>query len=253
MQGNMPTLNTAFKNMLGQILLPQGFLYVKQNKFFMRMASDEVLHYLSLRKLPTGTPRYKAFTISAGIRSIYTETLEKEWLAFGASDLINYVGYDYNFEQRMEIVAINYVPSDICEKMHFACTKTQEIILPKLEIVHDLNDCIAFYKKYRIDMIGCAEKFKYDSLLLIKADNHETFMKEFQKHLDDAMGRVERGESGGDYKQHYDLIYDGVVATIAGSRDKVYNDPELYAAALAELERRKIANTQTLKEWGVIS
>ena len=52
-------------------------------------------------------------------------------------------------------------------------------------------------------------------------------------------------------KQIYDGHYFGLIKTVAEPRDRIYNDPALYAKALAELERRKIANLETLKGYGL--
>ena len=46
--------------------------------------------------------------------------------------------------------------------------------------------------------------------------------------------------------------YDGLVESISNERDKVFSNPELYACAMKEAERRKTANLEMLKQNGLL-
>lgn len=61
----------------------------------------------------------------------------------------------------------------------------------------------------------------------------------------------DKGIAGGDFEEEKSKTYRGVVERIAGSRDKVYADPELYKKALEEADRRKKANTKLLRSYGI--
>ena len=46
-------------------------------------------------------------------------------------------------------------------------------------------------------------------------------------------------------------LYKSIIVDTAGSRDKVYADPELYKRAMEEADRRKKANTELLRSYGI--
>jgi hypothetical protein len=247
----MKSINSVYKSIFGDYLTPLGFVNWKRTDFFLRLIGGNILQYVYLKKEYTRFKGWKEFTIYAGVRSIFSESMEKGHLLYSSSSLLYLAGSDYSIEQRRKLFSISYNEATIEEAVKHALEKTIEIIMPKLNSVTDLDSCIDYYKRYCSDMLGWAEDFSHDSLLLIKTDNHETFMKEFQESLDSDIKRLEKGEIGGDYNSTYKALYYGLITAIADSRDKVYNAPELYAKAIAELERREKANLETLRSYGL--
>lgn len=115
-----------------------------------------------------------------------------------------------------------------------------------------MNSYIQFQKKFGLTAIRGANEFWSDSLVLIKANNHDDFQDLFEKELDIAKKDLEDGTIGGTFDEQYDLLYNGIISLIPKSRDAVYNDPELYAKAIKEAEKRKEKNIEILKEYKVI-
>ena len=247
----MKSIQTVFKSTFGQVLEPQGFIYSKNMRFFFRLINGEIIQYVFLQDVYSPRKGYKDFSIFAGVRSIYADSMEKKALIFSTGDLLYFGGYDIPIEQREEIISISYNEANMEEAVNFALAKSKKIIIPKLNRVTDLDSCIELYKRYRPDMIRDADRFAEDSLILIKANNQDSLIKEFQERLTFHLEQVEIGEMGGDYDYHYESLYDGYIRTIAEPRDRVYNDPELYAKALAEIDRRAAANLEVLKSYGL--
>jgi hypothetical protein len=247
----MTSINTVFKRIFGMTLTPLGFVYLKQIKYFGRMVNGEILQFLSLINMHSGIPEHKGFAIVAGIKSIYAESFAKDHLLFCAPPLAHLLGVDGDIDQARQLISISYNEATMEEAVTFALKKTLGIAMPKLDEITDLDACIEFYKKYPINMLRGAHKFSNDSLLLIKANNHDDFMKELNDAMEKGLKRLKQGDMGGDENDLYNNLYHGLVETIAGSRDKVYNDPELYAQALAEMERRKVVNLEVIRSYGL--
>jgi hypothetical protein len=248
----MTSIKTVFKRNFSMTLLPMGFVYSKQINSFIRLVNGEIFQFISLQTMPMKVQGYKEFAINAGIKSIYSESFEKVHLNFCVVPLAHFVGVDSGDKNLWEkLYSISYNENTVEEAVIYAFKKTLEIAVPKLDEINDYNAAITFYIKYRIDMIRYAENFSTDSLLLIVANNHNDFMSEFQKALDRNVELIAKGESGETHEKAYRNLYHGLVETIAGSRDKVYNDPELYARAIAEMERRKPVNLEVIRSYGL--
>jgi len=248
----MKTIDQVFKNVFGKALISLGFINPKQSNILFKLVNGEVLQFVSIKKESARVEGRKEFTIIAGVRSIYAESIEKKALLYCACDLLYLAGDSYSMEQRRQLVSISYDEATMEEAVDFALLKTLEIILPKLNMVTDLSSCIEFYKKYRPDMLDCADCFHNDSLILIKTDNRDTFAKEIEEQLGVFLARLEKGEIGGDINSYRAGLHHGFITAIAEPRDKVFSDPELYARATTELERRKDVSKKILESYGLL-
>ena len=131
--------------------------------------------------------------------------------------------------------------------------KVKRYVIPAFHEVTDLDSYIQFRKKTGgIDAISSAKSFWADSLALIMADNHDDFQDVFQREIVELKKEMETVGIGGTYEKNYELLYHGIIETVANARDAVYNDSELYKKALEEAERRKQANLALLREAKVI-
>ena len=54
------------------------------------------------------------------------------------------------------------------------------------------------------------------------------------------------------YQEAYAEYHECLIEHIPEYRDKIYNDPDLYAKAIAEADRRREANLQQLRDFKVI-
>jgi hypothetical protein len=66
--------------------------------------------------------------------------------------------------------------------------------------------------------------------------------------------KIENGDVGKGYtkKLAYSGLYQGIMVDVVQSRDKVFNDPDLYKKAMEEANRRKEQNLKILRELKVI-
>ena len=175
--------------------------------------------------LEKGIKRYDIF---AGTVSIYSSSVDKDFLRRAGCGINNY--YEENLPHGMW-----YTEENITASIEESLDKTMKIIIPVLNEVIDLNTYISFCKKTNsIVEIGSADKFWADSLALIMADNHDDFQDVFQKAYEDVKEEFRLNKCGGTYEEEYESIYDGIINRIAKSRDKVYQDEKLYAEAIAE-------------------
>jgi hypothetical protein len=108
-------------------------------------------------------------------------------------------------------------------------------------------------KKYSIDLLWNCDSFKGESLILIKADNHDDFQEFFQQQLDELCARIDAGDVGDGYTKEmaYNDLFHGIIESIVYPRDKVYSD-NLYNEALKEAERRKNENMRKLYSYKLL-
>lgn len=246
----MATFASVFNQRFGEMLKPYGFKKIKGGSYFVKLINNEILQFISFRNFRSGYKNYKECTIYAGALSVYSESLNPKSFEINSTDIIRYAYVSgkptdglfslvYNEENLQEIVA-------------FATNKTEEIILPVFEKIIDLDSYIEYRKFYYEGPLLFAEKFREDSLVLIKADNHDDFEDVFEESF--CASLLINPQAYAD-KNNYDKLYKGlrecIVENIAHSRDKVYNDPELYKKALDEIERRRQLNTEILRSYGL--
>ena len=247
----MKSIQTVYKSIFGQALEPMGFIYSKQMKFFFRLINGEIIQFIILKPGPSKLEGYKDFSVSAGIRTIYTETMEKDLFLNSTRSLMHFGGLGLTYEQRGPLLSTPYSDATIEESVNFALEKTLEYIIPRFSEVTDLASCIEYYKGHGLSMLKRADSFSEDSLILIKANNHDTFMSELHESVARDLKGLKEGKAGDDYDSTYELFYRAFITFTAEPRDRVYNDPELYAKALAEIERRAAANLEVLKSYGL--
>lgn len=127
-------------------------------------------------------------------------------------------------------------------------------MMPIFNQVYDLNSFIDFLREYSIDLLWDCDSFQGESLILIKADNHDDFQDYFKKKVDEINAQIDAGMAGEGYtkKMAYDDLFHGIIENIVYSRDKVYSDNNLYNEAMEEAERRKSENMKKLYSYKLI-
>lgn len=242
----MVSFNKAFKDIYTATLKEEGFKYNSKYGYFFRIINNELIQYITHIPLPYLEKGIKRYDIFAGIVSIYSASVDKDFLRSAGCGINNY--YEENLPHGMW-----YTEENMIESINESLDKTMKIIIPVLNEVIDLNAYISFCKKTNSLLeIGSADKFWADSLALIMADNHDDFQDVFQRALEEVKEEFRLNKCGGTYEEQYRLIYDGIINRIVKSRDRVYQDKKLYAEAIAEAERRKSANLEYLRSMKVI-
>lgn len=167
-----------------------------------------------------------------------------------------YAGHDLNlFLPKNEVrVSFEYDDDTMDEIISTTALYVRKRLMPVINQVFDLNSYIEYLKKYSIDLLWDCDSFKGESLILIKADNHDDFQKYFQQHLDELCARIDVGDVGDGYTKEmaYDDLFHGIIERVVYPRDKVYSDKNLYNEALEEAERRKNENIKKLYSYKLL-
>lgn len=245
----MATINSVFNICFNDTFRQYGFKKIKGSNIYARLINDEIFQYITYKHLPSQMNGYKEFAIYAGVLTIYSESLEKEYLKVWG-------GYVYEYSDKFDNNEVEnkysyrYNEDDMVKKVCACMEKAEKILMPIFKCITDLQTYIEYRKKIRTDILSGAERLLNDSIVMIKADNHDDFVDFFNESLQREKEEIDRGYRGGTYEELYKLYYDGIIKHIAGSRDKVYKDINLYESVNKELERRKQANLCILTDYG---
>lgn len=245
----MATFKILFKNIYAEALNAEGFKYNSKYGYFFRIHNNELIQYITFINCFSSVKGEKCYNIFAGTVSIYSESVDKGFLRMAGTTVFDYtrdikhkLGFKYVEEEKEMIESIK-------ETLEY----TVQYVIPVLNEVVDLKTYVLFRKKTNgLIEIGGANVFWADSLSLIMGDNHDDFCDIFDERLAFLNEQFQSGIAGGSYESQYNAIHTAIFETIVESRDKVYQDKQLYAEAIAEAERRKTANLEYLRSMKVI-
>lgn len=243
------SFNSQFKLIFGEAFQSEGFKYCSQLNVFAKMLNEDLLAFIGVKSAPAWNKGAKGFFLTAGIISTYYSSIDK--------NSILYAGHDLNlFLPRNEArVSFEYNEDTMEEVISEAASYVKKHLLPIFNQVYGLDSFIDFLKKYSIDLLRDCDSFKGESLILIKADNHDDFQDYFKKKVDEIYAQIDAGMTGADYTKEmaYDDLFHGIIESIVYPRNKVYSDKNLYNEALKEAERRKNENIKKLYDYKLIS
>lgn len=250
------TLNAAFKQVFGELLEPLGFVKIKsKHPYYVRAVTDEIVHIITVKNEWEGTPGAKAFDILGGSATVYRREINldisimetKDWLSstsiFYVKTYENTAEFDRKFLETF--YSFSYLKNEnesLIDAMEYAAELTEEFMLPVLYEVNNLESFKKFYVKYnmwldtnvfRKDCDYSRTSIYHEGLLYIKTDDRKCYEKLCRQLK---------------YAIDHDLAED-----IEELQDKLslYDDPEVHARVLEELERRKIYNQKRLRDYGV--
>ena len=221
------TINKAFKDVYNEFLSDQGYTYCSKLQRFIKVLNKELIFFIGLKKVSPSWKQNKAFTINAGIVSVYFSECSKWTFNYNGHDIQNFspeykygMGFEYNEDSMMELV-------------EESARLTKELILPVLNNVTDLKSYVDYAMDYSEITLSDCNKFAYDSLTLILTDNHEDFM--------DRVTITNENER--------EFVTECVNEIYNAPRDEVYANEELLQAAYAEAKKRKKENLEKLQEF----
>ena len=168
------SFNSRFKHIFGEIFQSEGFKYCSKLNVFAKMLNEDLLAFIGVKSAPIWNKGSKGFMITAGIISTYYDSIEKNSVLM--------IGHDLNlFLPKNEVrVSFEYDDNTMEEIILITALYVREYLLPVINQVFDFNSYIEYLKKYSIDLLWNCDSFKGESLILIKADNHDDFQKFFQ-------------------------------------------------------------------------
>lgn len=287
----MASLNTVFKQVYGEALKPLGYVKLKgKYPYYVRLVGSEILHIITYIQRPdkhyeiTGgvatvyrpcltfdeSPRNNGNWLLKNINEFYKNSSLFEALPrYSFNDLYRfYYGEDTAYNSRGEIIKHPNRYGTIVDVVEHSYKLTEEIMLPVLNKAIDIDSCIEFFHKFRLH-IQLHKNFNNDSRhnegILYAISNNCNFFIENNElasktRLDKTTHSIESG------KAIYDVAYiehhkkecqkfidekDQRIVQYNENFNAVLGDSEIYAKALAELERRKVANTAILRGYGL--
>jgi hypothetical protein len=266
----MATLNAAFLQIYGEGLAPHGFVKIKgKQPYFVRVVEGgEIIHIITYVIEPSAAAS-KEYYIAGGVATVYRPLIDltvnpnhnSNWFRDNLSIYEKLNPFDYDAEFCRRIYRFHYRKDEetMLNEVKFSLKVTKEIMLPILDKMTDFEKCIEYDEIIGIDTaIFDDENFGTDyysnhyneGLLLIKTNNQDDFIERKQKELDMIEYNKKMGRGPIPSKRVFELIEEGRIEQIT-KRDNIYNNPELYKKALSELEKRKVANTATLRSYGL--
>lgn len=236
----MPLLsefNRYFKNELS----PYGYIKLKGTHCFAKLVNNEILQYITYMGVNSSVGGKKAFSMLAGIQTIYSHDLSRGNLQATAIDYRAFIWYDPSFQRSSRWNVFYYDDTSIIEALENAVIATHEVAFKYMSRVQDLKAYVNYCKLMCIGRLTHADRVHLDSPLLIKTSNHESFSDFYNVSGKD-------DPSSCDFREK---VRREIQEKIVQPRDRVYESPVLLKKTEAELERRKQINTATLKSYGI--
>ena len=240
-------LEKAFYDCCAEFFSEHNYIYVKKYDMYMKLDGSCILKYIFLEKLSAILKNEVGFALSGNAISIYAQSFEKNELIICALRNKQYVdsleGYLNRYPHKYTCNEAN-----VNNVMKEAVEDAKQGIFKGIETVNTIEDYLEYCHKINTSQIRLATKFICDSLVTIVSYDHYDMTNTFNEIMDN----IEKAYG----KSYVDTVskayYDGLVESISNERDKVFSNPELYACAMKEAERRKTANLEMLKQNGLL-
>lgn len=241
------SLNAAFKKVFGEALEPLGYRLIKgKYPYFVRVVSDEIIHVISYYNDKKCYDRdHDYIQIKGGVATVYRPEIDltqnpkwENWLTTNCSIYIYRI--EHNLEERddeLKRQLYNHpsLPDESLKAMEYQLALTKRFILPALDKAMTIDSCIE--NDFEIRM----------SLTIYDDGSFGT--TEGNGYFDEGMLYFKTDRSV------YENITRNAVNEGALRRrayfEKVHSDPDLYNEVQAELERRRTANTEILRSYGI--
>ena len=272
------TLNAAFKQVFGEALEPLGFVNIKGlNKYFFRVINDQIIQIITIINEKSKTANFKSFSVFAGIATVYRPDIDfKKYSSFNTNWLKNICDYyscifpeKHGDDIWNKLYQIPYEPdnkSDIIKAVKYALKMTEQIVIPEFDNVVDLESCLMFLRKFGgwLNIFNDEDNFGSDNIdnhynegmLYIKTNYQGNFMELIKsKEEYNRISDILKSRNINGYTENYNEYYSQELKYAFERRrllDKILDNPQIYSNAIAELERRKKANIERLRAYGVI-
>ena len=227
------TINSAFKQVMGEALKPYGFKVIKgKQPYIVRVINNEILHIISFYSKDPDYPFDKAITIVCGMATVYRKRISLDltpkqnriWLK-----CYNNLGIPFMEKNGM---AKKRLPSKSCYNSNdpgsmIATLKTGaenliKYVLPVFDEVKDIDSALDF-----------AEDFGQPCYSQMCTEVCNTYSDEDESFLNFLSEQV--------LSKHYRFL------------DNYFNDPNFHEWVLNEIEKRKKENTEILKSLNLIN
>jgi hypothetical protein len=278
------TLNTAFINVFGEQLAQSGFKLIKNEKrhpFFVRHLSESgILHIITVAKVPG---RSKEFCINSGVVTVHcgrinllTDPYQAEYL----DHMYSICGTAYNFldvdkklaYEGLHNISYSFYDTDIILVLKEALKITACIVIPILDKVNTLKECVNFYiqfKEYLRQSITAEYKnkdfvIKYpkdeasEGLIWLIINDRDFYIsscelwKQLQIETEKLCNKSSWFASSKVNIDEFAADISDKVAERIRKYDEIFSDSEWLEKAHKELERRKASNLDVLRSYSIL-
>lgn len=240
------TLNAAFIKVFGEALEPLGFKLIKSKyPYFVRLIGDEIIHVISYyndkKRFDKGNNN---IVIKGGVATVYRKEINlthnprrENWLT---TDCHIYI---YRLERNLEKLDVELkrqlyyhpsAPSDILDEMEYQLTLTKRFILTALDKAVTIDSCL----EHNFE-IGMSLSLYNDGCFGDTYGN--SYYDEGMLYFKTDWSVFENATADMDQMSLYRKSF----------FEKAHIDFDLYQKAQIELQRRKAANTEILKLYGL--
>ena len=246
------SLISIFNNIYTNELSSYGFRRLKGMACFGRIINNDIFQYVMPINRKSLEKNKKRFTIVSGVFTVYSPALNKELFE-------NYGNFFTDFEfmdclphtELIRLCDLSYNTQSIQTVVKQSLKGFKSVMLPYLNQIITLNDYIGYCRQMKISLLKNAEQMWGDSILLLKTNNHDNFIDDYNKICALLLReQYNNNPNDPDFIRTKKIYYDAIVVEIAQSRDRVYNDNGLYEQAMELMEKRKKHNSAILKSYG---
>ena len=246
------SLISIFNKIYMDKLSSYGFQKLKGIACFGRIVNNDIFQYVMPINRKSLEKNKKAFTIISGVFTVYSPTLNKKPFENYGSYFINFEFMDYlPHTDLIKLCDLSYDTNSIQTVVEQSLEGFKSIMLPYLNQIITLNDYVSYCRRMNLSLLKNAEKMWGDSILLLKTNNHDDFLDDYDKICHNVLiNGYNNNPNNPGYIQTKQIYYKAIVVEIAQSRDKVYNNTSLYEQAMNLLKTRKEKNVEVLRSYG---
>ena len=264
------TLNAAFKQVFGEALEPLGFIKAKtHHPCFLRAVGDEIIHVINLSCCGT------RISTNSGVMTVYRPKIDlndhkwdNKWLYSTEKfySKINVVSFDekyWNENLKIEYTLDN--EESLINALKKALEEVKKWVLPILNDVKTVKDIIDYQHRLGVTAQYFAvcdniylnhETPCSDGAILFALDDPYYYPKRIKELLQTQLDfEIEHGIHffGKETYEETCERFDKNLAERIAQIDDVINNKHFYEQTIAELQRRKKANLEILKSYGIDS
>lgn len=224
-----PTLNTAFKQIIGKALEPYGFKVIKgRHPYIVRVINNEILHIITFRPEHPEYPKDKAFGIMGGIATIYRKKItldlspkqNHEWLSymFDFYEALVAESDDNVYGQLFKSCYYSESSESLISVLNNGAENLIKYVLPVMDNINDIDSCLDYMQKFKKP---CNPR-KCMKICSYYPDEDESFLYFL---------------SAKENEGYHDILA------------YFKTDTEFHSWVMRELEKRKNENTEILKSY----
>lgn len=263
------TLNAAFKHVFGEALEPLGFVKIKSKyPYYVRVLNGEVVQVVAVKEEFGNT-----FDIVSGIATVYREKIDlsqnvkynSNWLRSIAkyySSLKSYdADYDDMYARRMMFFNFDFpINEDKLNMFNYALEQFKMWVLPILDKINSVQIAFDYFDKYKLSEVWFPKSVnkmsqENECLIIFDFDDpYEIIDKSFKESMDEIEYKFKHNVKG--YPLEYFEARCKNIPLFEKSQKEILNKimscEEVYQKILDERERRKKANIERLRPYGIM-